>query len=78
MEGEVCAGDETRGQEAHSEMERDESEQKEKRDTKTLIQSPEHGYEGRIVFRLNLQAQNMKVTPLQVVEAEFRVSLCRL
>lgn len=26
--GEVCAGDETRGQEVHSEMERDESEQK--------------------------------------------------
>lgn len=50
----------------------------EKRDTQTLIQSPEHGYEERIVFRLNLQAQNMKVTPLQVVEAEFRVSLCCL
>ena len=51
---------------------------KEMSDTQTLIQFPEHGYEERIVFRLNLQAQNMKVTPLQVVEAEFRVSLCRL
>lgn len=51
---------------------------REKRDTQTLIQSPEHGYEERIAFRLNLPAQNMKVNPLQVVEAEFRVSLCCL
>lgn len=36
---------------------------REKRDTQTRIQSPEHGYEERIAFRLNLQAQNMKVNP---------------
>lgn len=35
----------------------------EKRATQGLIQSPEYGYEERIVFRLKLQAQNVKVPP---------------
>ena len=34
-----------------------------KRATQGLIQSSEHGYEEWIVFRLKLQAQNMKVPP---------------
>lgn len=32
----------------------------EKRDTQTLIQSPEHGCEEWVIVRLNLQAQSMK------------------
>ena len=35
----------------------------EKRATQGLIQSSEHGYEEWIVFRLKLQAQNVKVPP---------------
>ena len=56
----LSEGDETRGQEAHCEMGKMSLNRGEKRDTQTLIQSPEHGYEEWIIVRLNLQAQSVK------------------